>query len=96
MKIELKFEAKQDLADGARFYDRQRPGLGDYFVDCLFSDLAKLEKYAGIHETEFGVFRRLSETFPYAIYYRITANDISVVAILDSRQDPALIAKRFQ
>jgi hypothetical protein len=32
-------EARQDLVDGAWFYDRQRDGLGDHFVQCPMADL---------------------------------------------------------
>jgi len=45
----------EDLAQGAWFYDRQSPGLGDYFIDCLHSDLRKLSGISGIHEMAFGV-----------------------------------------
>lgn len=28
MRVELRIEAREDLAEGAAFYDRQRPGPG--------------------------------------------------------------------
>ena len=49
MRIELRIEARHDLAAGANFYDQQRAGLGDYFLDCLFEDLDRLGQEAGIH-----------------------------------------------
>ena len=39
MRVEILKEARQDLVDGFRFYERQSKGLGDYFLDSLFSDL---------------------------------------------------------
>ena len=39
MKIRLLEFAERDLADGARFYERQQAGLGEYFLDSLFSDI---------------------------------------------------------
>lgn len=39
MRIVLRDEARSDLALGAWFYDQQSQGLGDYFVECLYSDL---------------------------------------------------------
>ena len=44
MRSELRVEAREDLAEAAEFYDRQRSGLGDYFVDCIFADLKGLEQ----------------------------------------------------
>jgi hypothetical protein len=38
----------------------------------------------------------LSKRFPYAIYYTVTADLVSVYAILDSRQDPGRIEERLK
>jgi len=43
MRVELRVEARHDLLEGALFYEEQREGLGDYFTDCLFEDLDRLE-----------------------------------------------------
>jgi plasmid stabilization system protein ParE len=96
MHVELRVEARQDLVEGALFYEQQREGLGDYFTDCLFDDLARLEREAGIHATVFGLHRKLSKRFPFAIYYRVEGSVIDVVAILDCRRDPEVIAARFR
>nr|VFJ91544.1 MAG: hypothetical protein BECKLFY1418B_GA0070995_102620 [Candidatus Kentron sp. LFY] len=37
------------MADGFRFYERQAEGLGDYFLDSLWSDIHSLRLYGGIH-----------------------------------------------
>jgi hypothetical protein len=39
MRVQLLDEATADLAGGFRFYERQADGLGDYFLDSLWSDL---------------------------------------------------------
>jgi len=78
------------------FYEQQREGLGEYFTDCLFEDLHRLEPEAGIHATVYGLHRKLSKRFPFAIYYRIAESVIDVVAILDCRRDPDAIAARFR
>ena len=36
MKIVILPSARDDLADGFDFYERQRAGLGDYFLESLF------------------------------------------------------------
>jgi hypothetical protein len=71
MNVELRVETQNDLVDASAFFDGQRDGLGDYFIDCLFSDLEKLETEAGIHEVAYGLHRKLSERFPFAIYYLV-------------------------
>lgn len=93
MKIRILESAVADLAAGRDFYDRQEIGVGDYFQDCLFSDIDSLVLYAGIHRQLFGFYRLLSKRFPYAIYYRLEDNIVLVFRILDCRRDPHLLRK---
>lgn len=88
MKIEILDAAEQDLIDGFNFYNSREIGLGDYFLDSLFSDIDSLYLYAGIHPIQFTFHRMLSNRFPYAIYYRIENDIIKVWAILDCRRNP--------
>jgi hypothetical protein len=62
MRIEILSDAEDDLVAGARFYERQRAGLGEYFLDSLFSDIDSLIICAGIHRIVFGFYRALSKT----------------------------------
>lgn len=95
MRIEVLDAAEQDLVDGAQFYEAQEPGLGQYFLDSLFSDVDSLQLYAGIHAVHFGYHRLLSKRFPYAVYYRVAGNVAQVWAVLDCRQDPEKIVRKL-
>ncbi len=88
MKIRILSDARQDLLDGASFYEKQSFGLSAYFLDSLFSDIDSLQLYAGIHIKKFGYHRLLSKRFPYAIYYTVQDEVIDIYAILDCRRDP--------
>jgi hypothetical protein len=39
MRIEILSEAEDDLVAGAKFYERRRAGLGEYFLNSLYSDI---------------------------------------------------------
>lgn len=95
MRIEILVFAEKDLLDGFRFYEHQSKGLGDYFLDSLFSDIESLNLYAGIHALHFGYHRLLSKRFPFAIYYRVLKDIIRIYAILDCRRNPAWIRNRL-
>jgi len=82
-------DAADDLEDGRLFYERQEPGIGDYFFDSLISDLESLKLYAGIHRHWFSFYRMLSRRFPFAIYYDVEDEIARVVAVLDMRRNPA-------
>ena len=74
------------------FYERQAPGVGTYFLDSLFADIDSLVLYAGIPPKPDGRFyRALAKRFPYAVYYRIEGELVTVVAILDCRRNPIRI-----
>ena len=96
MKIKVLESAQLDLVNGFHFYDRQTEGLGNYFVDSIYSDIESLYLYAGIHSQHFGYYRLLSKNFPFAIYYRIKGNNVLIYAVLDCRQNPAWTRNRLQ
>lgn len=81
-------DAVIDLDSGKLFYDSRETGLGDYFINCLLSDLECLAFFGGIHTAQYGYFRMFSKRFPFAIYYETTDSASVVVAILDMRRDP--------
>ena len=91
MNLRILASAFHDLADGRDFYERQGAGVGEYFLDSLFSDIDSLALYAGIHRKVFGFHRLLSKRFPYAVYYQFDGRNTIVYRVLDLRQDPRKI-----
>lgn len=96
MKIKVLESAENDLVNGFFFYDRQTEGLGNYFLDSVYSDIESLHLYAGTHSLHFGYYRLLSRNFPFAIYYRIKEKTVLIYAVLDCRQNPAWTRNRLQ
>jgi hypothetical protein len=98
MRIEILSEAEDDLVAGAQFYERKRAGLGEYFLNSLYSDIDSLILYSGVHRVVFGFHRALSKRFPFAIFYRFDrdAELVRVYRVLDLRRDPLWIRERLQ
>lgn len=68
MKLRILESARRDLIEGYHFYEKQRDGLGKYFLDTLFSDIDSLLIFAGVHTRHFeGYHRLLSKRFPFGI-----------------------------
>lgn len=89
MKVRILSAAARDLLDGYRFYERQAPGVGAYFLDSLYADIDSLIVNAGIHPIYFGRYHRLlSKRFPFAVYYRADRQTATVYAVLDCRRSP--------
>ncbi|MCC5839211.1 MAG: type II toxin-antitoxin system RelE/ParE family toxin [Opitutales bacterium] len=97
MRVRIFDNAKLDLVDGFAFYENQADGVGHYFLDSLFADIDSLALYAGTHRKRpEGFHWMLSKRFPYAVYYTVVDDLVSVHAVLDSRQDPGQIEERLR
>ncbi len=88
MKIRLLSIAARDLERARDFYDRQGEGLGNYFLDTLFSDIDSLALFGGVHNKFRGYHRLISKRFPFAVYYKINGAEVEIWRVLDCRQDP--------
>jgi hypothetical protein len=95
VKIQILVEAQEDLIQGFRFYEGREPGLGAYFLDCLFSDIDSLLVHAGVHAVIYTYHRCLSKRFPFAIYYSLEGELVRVHAVLDCRRNPSWIRRRL-
>jgi len=95
MQIKILSSAESDLEEGYRFYESNSPGLGDYFLDSLYSDIGSLTIFGGIHPMVFGYHRLIAKRFPFAVYYRVTNDVVLVMAVLDCRGNPSWIRERL-
>ena len=95
MTVVILEDAAEDMESGRRFYESREPGVGDYFIESILSDLSSLALYSGIHPVHFGFYRMLSKRFPFGIYYEIEGEMASVYAILDMRHDPLWIREEL-
>jgi len=88
-------QAVDDLQEARSFYELQESGIGEYFWDCLISDIESLIIYAGIHNKSSGFYCMYSKRFPYVIYYEITDDIAYVAAVLSMRRNPVWIEGRL-
>ena len=96
MTVVILEEAAEDMESGRRFYESREPGIGDYFIESILSDLDSLILYAGIHPVHFGFRRMLSRRFPFGIYYELEGETAYVYAILDMRRDPLWVREELE
>ncbi len=88
MNVDLRPEASDDLVSAAAYFNDKSEGWGDHFLDSLETDLAELEREAGIHAIQYGLLCKFAKVFPFAIYYRIESSVAMVYAILSCRMEP--------
>lgn len=95
MIVNISTDAEADIREGYWFYEDQSSGLGDYFRDCIIADIDSLTFYGGIHEISYLYHRKLATRFPFAIYYKVDGETVTVVAVLDARRDPSWTRDRL-
>ena len=83
-------EAKQDLREAVDWYERQREGLGQSFLDSVEEVLERILR----HPTLYACFYRnvriaTVKKFPYLVCYILKENDISVIAVIHGHRDPS-------
>jgi hypothetical protein len=97
MRLQVLDAARDDLIAGFDFYETREPGIGDYFLSCLYSDVESLRIFGGIHRRVYkNLQRSLSKRFPFAIYYTVENDVVTIRAILDCRRNPTWIRSRLK
>jgi len=87
--VRFRSEAASDVLSAREWYDAQRPGLGDEFVQALEQVIALISELPeAFPEIAVGLRRALLGRFPYAVYYRWESGLIDVIACLHTRRSP--------
>ena len=90
MKYELllRGRAKADIRRAAKWYERQRDGLGRQFVAEVDAALGQIEANPEQYEVVYREIRHaILRRFPYGVFYRIRTAKISVFAVVHLKRD---------
>jgi plasmid stabilization system protein ParE len=89
VEVRLRPEAEEDLEEAATWYESQRPGLGQQFLDEVLSALANIAEiplgYAVIYRNTRRVWMR---RFPFGIFYQLDSDGAIVIAIIHGSRHP--------
>ena len=94
-RIRLTPATADDIAEAYDYYEGQRAGLGEAFRAELHVALGLLIEFSEAGPAVHGVLRRLLlRRFPYAVYYRVTADEIVLRGCLHQHSDPRAWRRR--
>ncbi|MBO6535726.1 MAG: hypothetical protein JJ966_05845 [Balneolaceae bacterium] len=88
MNILLLESASRDIQEAYQFYNDASEFLGEYFKEIIIGDIDALQFQAGIHSVVHGYYRKITRTFPFAIYNKIKGEQVIISAVLDCRRNP--------
>lgn len=82
-------EAAAEFEEAVQWYEGRSPGLGLEFSRTVRATLAQIER-APLHFPDVGRGTRMAvmRHFPYAAYFVVEADRVSVLAIFHHRRDP--------
>lgn len=82
--------AAADIEDAYRWYESQRPGLGEEFLAALRSTQDRVLEHPEACPVLHRDTRRalIPERFPYGLFYRIYGDTVVVVACMHAKRDP--------
>jgi plasmid stabilization system protein ParE len=89
-RLVLRRQAKADIREAARWYERERPGLGRAFVHRIDALLDRIRLNPMQYQVVYREVRRaIPRRFPYGVFYRIDGSAVLVFAVVHLRRDPS-------
>ena len=95
-RVWLLSAALADIEAARQWYEAQRPGLGDEFVDAVDDAMESVLAFPAAYPVDYRDARRfLIERFPYCLYYRLESDTVVVVSCLHAARDPEQRRRRL-
>lgn len=89
LQLRVRPEAEQDLEEAAIWYEQQRSGLGDEFLNEVLRTFEKISEQPALHPIlHRGTRRALTHRFPFGVYYRVQEKQMVVVAVMHGSRNP--------
>jgi len=89
LPVRLRSEAEQDLEEAAGWYECQRNGLGQQFLDEVLLTFKTISEQPNLYpHVVRGARRALIQRFPFGIFYRVEPRAIVVLAIMHASRNP--------
>ena len=88
--------ASKEFTAAVRGYEEQRPGLGGEFFDAVVhaTSLIQAQPEIGALSPDRRTRRVLVQRFPYQVVYRLSEDEIVIVAIAHLKRKPGYWRKR--
>jgi plasmid stabilization system protein ParE len=97
LPLVIRPEAQADLLEARDWYNRQRTGLGNEFLDAVEELFDQIRTNPEVYAKTLKIVRRGKlRRFPYVAYYRMLDDRTEVLAVLHGSRDPRVWQRRAQ
>jgi plasmid stabilization system protein ParE len=91
LPIAFRRAARLEFDQAHDWYEKQKVGLGQEFVEAVDKVLERIAAMPEIHQIVYKDIRRaLVQRFPYSIFYRVKSDRIVVLAVFHGKRNPAI------
>ncbi len=88
-------DAREDILEGYKWYEEQREGLGEEFLDNLDATTDNIKEYPLHYQVQHKEQRAaLLRRFPYKVIYFIDKEQVVVQAVIRMSRDPQIWQSR--
>ncbi|MBI3270700.1 MAG: type II toxin-antitoxin system RelE/ParE family toxin [Planctomycetes bacterium] len=96
-KLVFALEVGKDLAEAYEWYEERRVGLGEEFLSCVEACVEALARTPELHPIVHEDYRRaLVRRFPYAIFYEVVGESVTIYCVFHTSREPAKWQKRLR
>jgi plasmid stabilization system protein ParE len=89
MNVRLLSPAFREMEQAIRYYDAELPGLGYRFLQELNAAIERIRLFPFAWKQVGELTRRcLLKGFPYAVFYSVREDEITIAAIVHLHRDP--------
>ena len=89
LRVYIRPEAETDIEEAALWYEKQRQGLGQEFLDEILSLCETIAENPAMYPVVHRRTRRaLIRRFPFGVYFRIDDEQVVVVAVIHGSRHP--------
>jgi toxin ParE1/3/4 len=94
----LSQEAEDDMLEAYLWYEQQKLGLGDAFLESLDRAQHAILQNPSTYRTRYKKKVRafLVDQFPYLILYVLDKEDVNVISVFNTSRDPQIWKKRIK
>jgi len=76
-------DALLDIQESFIWYEEQKKGLGDEFLDCIYKSTEKILNNPYLYQLQYRELRiKIVPRFPYRIFFMIQEHEIIIHAVL--------------
>jgi hypothetical protein len=90
-------EVENDILVAYDWYESKSPGLGEEYLRVFYACVFQILKNPLLFPNSHSFFRRvLFRRFPFAVYYTVDNNQVTVFGVFHCARDPRIVSESLE